>query len=376
MAVEFAFGDVDVADDHVEEAVGGVLAAEGADDASEHVAHGVDGVDGSDGVANRSEGAEGAKGTERRGAASAKHKGGGDNHKGFFHSGLSFKKVSLEVAEEGGSDEQADAQAVVELVVVEHALAVAVVPLEHEELVVAFEEAVSDVDDGVEVEVPSLSFDQGDVEDPSSVGRFHLEAGLVDAAVLEDVFVLLAVDECKPVFCVHHDQGVDVGGATDGEFVPAAVGGFVASVAFVFEQQGELPDKSSLDDDEFAQAEARVEVEVVEGEGFLEDVPHGFLRVEQVEVGVEGQRTLGEALPDADLELHVTVVAGGFSCHGGADGEVVVFVESEERSRVEVAADAVGVPFVLVADDHHLRSRGDAAGGDEECKQETSQLHK
>lgn len=58
----------------------------------------------------------------------------------------------LVVAEDAGLDDDADAEHGVELFVVEQAFAVAVVVLEEEVLVVALEEAIVELDDGVVVE--------------------------------------------------------------------------------------------------------------------------------------------------------------------------------------------------------------------------------
>ena len=74
--------------------------------------------------------------------------------------------ADLEIAEEAGPDEQADADAGMILVVVEHGLAVTVIVLQHEELVGIVVEAVAQLHDGIEVEVPSLALDEGHVENP------------------------------------------------------------------------------------------------------------------------------------------------------------------------------------------------------------------
>ena len=57
------------------------------------------------------------------------------------------------------------------LVVVEHILAVAVVEMQHDELVVFLTDAEAHVDDGVEAEVPSLALNEGDVGNPAPVVR-------------------------------------------------------------------------------------------------------------------------------------------------------------------------------------------------------------
>ena len=56
------------------------------------------------------------------------------------------------------------------LVVVEHVLAVAVIEVQHDELGVALADAVTDIEGRVEVEVPALALDKGDVGHPAPVG--------------------------------------------------------------------------------------------------------------------------------------------------------------------------------------------------------------
>ena len=116
-----------------------------------------------------------------------------------------------EVAEELGADEQSEPQARMVLVVVEHRLAIAVVVLQHDELVGVVVDAVAQLDDGVEVEVPALALDQRHVEDPLVVHADGLEACLVNAAIPEDVLVVLAVDDGNPELGMGHQEGRNIG---------------------------------------------------------------------------------------------------------------------------------------------------------------------
>ena len=75
--------------------------------------------------------------------------------------------AALEVAEERWANEQTHPQATMMLVVVEQVLAVSVVEVEHQELVVLLADAEAHVNNGVEVEIPTLTLDKGHIGHPS-----------------------------------------------------------------------------------------------------------------------------------------------------------------------------------------------------------------
>ena len=120
-------------------------------------------------------------------------------------------RMNLEVAEELGPDKQADTDAGVVLVVVEHRLTIAVIVLQHDELIGIVVDAVAQLDNGVEIQVPALALDQCHVEHPLVVAADGLETRLGNAAVLEDVTVVLSVDDGDPELGVSHELGGDVG---------------------------------------------------------------------------------------------------------------------------------------------------------------------
>ena len=85
-----------------------------------------------------------------------------------------------------------------ELFVVEQAFAVTVVILQIEELVVAFQYAERHIDDGVEIQVPALSFYKCHSEVETTVVGYGLETGLKYAGVFEYVLIVHAVDNRNP----------------------------------------------------------------------------------------------------------------------------------------------------------------------------------
>ena len=117
-----------------------------------------------------------------------------------------------------------------ELLVGEEPFAVTVVVLEEEILVVAFEDAVIELEDGVVVELPTFTFHQSDGASPSAVLRHEACAHLVDAGVVEDVAVLGAVDNRQPELSMDHYLWVDHDASSEADFVPGARGCSVASV--------------------------------------------------------------------------------------------------------------------------------------------------
>ena len=92
------------------------------------------------------------------------------------------------------------------LVIVQHALAVAVVVLQHDELVGVVVDAVPQLHDGVEVQVPPLALDQRHVQHPLVVRALGLETGLRNTHIIQDILVVLAVDNRYPEFGVCHQD--------------------------------------------------------------------------------------------------------------------------------------------------------------------------
>jgi len=127
-----------------------------------------------------------------------------------------------EVAEEGGADKQADAYPGMVLLIVKQALAIAVVVLQHDELVGVMVDAITQLDDGVKIEIPPLALDQRHVEHPLVVGAFGLKTCLIQSAILEDITVILAINNGNPVLGVSHEHRRNVGLSCQRDFVPAA----------------------------------------------------------------------------------------------------------------------------------------------------------
>ena len=96
-----------------------------------------------------------------------------------------------------------------EFVVIQQPFAVAVVILEEEILVIALEQTVVQLDDCIVVELEATAFHQGDAGAEALVGRIERHAGLVYAAIVEDVGVVFAVHERYPEFAVDHKLGID-----------------------------------------------------------------------------------------------------------------------------------------------------------------------
>ena len=116
------------------------------------------------------------------------------------------------------------------LLVGEKTLAIAVIILEEEILVVALENAIVELDDGVIVEPPALALDQRHGRAKPLVARGKRGAYLIDAAIVEYVLVLHAVDYRYPEFAVHRDLRVDHDASAERDTVPRARGGAVAAV--------------------------------------------------------------------------------------------------------------------------------------------------
>ena len=94
-------------------------------------------------------------------------------------------------------------------VVVEEVLAVAVVELEEKILVVVLEHSITDFPNRVVTEPPAATLDERQPEVEALVGRRYGQSRLVDATVVENVFIILSVDNGNPNFAVNHDVWVD-----------------------------------------------------------------------------------------------------------------------------------------------------------------------
>lgn len=129
-----------------------------------------------------------------------------------------------------------------------------------------------------------------------------------------------------------------------------------------------------FDKEGFGETDAGVEVEVGERHGVFEDVPECFLRVEEEEVGAEGERGFGETLCERNLKLDVGVLARDGLADGTAENEIVVLVETEEGPGVECAAHGVGVDHDVFTFGHvgeHLGA--EAERGEEEGERENDE---
>ena len=93
-------------------------------------------------------------------------------------------------------------------VVVEEVLAVAVVELEEKILVVVLEHSITDFPNRVVTESPAATLDERQPKVEALVGRRYGQSRLVDATVVEDVFIVLSVDDGNPNFAVNHNVRV------------------------------------------------------------------------------------------------------------------------------------------------------------------------
>ena len=104
-------------------------------------------------------------------------------------------------------------------------------------------------------------------------------------------------------------------------------------------------------DNQFLETDAGVEVQVVEGQRFLKDVPHGLLGVTQEQVAVEGKDGLGQSLAETDLELHLAIIFVGLLVQRDTHREIGVLERSEKRQFVKLLDNAVGIELPLVMTD-------------------------
>ena len=262
------------------------------------------------------------------------------------------KTTGLEVTEEARTYQQADAQARVILVIIQQALAIAVVILQHDELVGVVVDAIAQLHDGVEVEVPAFALDQCHVEHPLVIHADGLETGLVNAAVSENVAIVLAIDNGNPELGMRHQVGRDVGLARQRQLVPTARGGGVTSVGLMLQHDGHFAHEFVFHDDVPGNTHTRIEVQVMEGQGAFKHVPHRLLGIKQIQIGMEGQHALGEALLETDLELDIAVRRRGLTAQHGSGNKVSVLVQTEVRTLIQVCTDAVSyVFFRIIGDD-------------------------
>lgn len=134
------------------------------------------------------------------------------------------------VAEKAGFDAETDADGGVKLLVGEETLAITVVILEKQVLVVAVEYAVIQFDDGIIVEPPAFAFDQRDSRTKPLIARGKRGANLIDAAVIEDILILHAVDYGYPELAVHRNLRVNHDTAAERHAVPRTGGYAVTAV--------------------------------------------------------------------------------------------------------------------------------------------------
>ena len=107
---------------------------------------------------------------------------------------------------------------------------------------------------------------------------------LPDTGIFEDVAVVLAVDDGNPDFAVHHRPFVDDDVAAQRDTVPRTALNGVAAVALVFDKQGEFAYEAVFVKQRLAEADARVEDEIVHGHRLFEHIPEHFLRVHQEQI--------------------------------------------------------------------------------------------
>ena len=100
-------------------------------------------------------------------------------------------------------------------VVVEEVLAVAVVELEEKILVVVLEHSITDFPNRVVTESPAATLDERQPEVEALVGRRYGQSRLVDATVVENVFIVLSVDDGNPPLGVNHHLWVHIHAAAE-----------------------------------------------------------------------------------------------------------------------------------------------------------------
>ena len=116
--------------------------------------------------------------------------------------------------------------------------------------------------------------------------------------------------------------------------------------------------KAIFADEQFGETKARVEIEIAHRQRLFKHIPHTLLRIKQECVGVERKHTPGEALRNADLKFHITVVACGLGANRGATHKVIVFVNAEKGAIVEVAEHTVGIELFRLLHIHNLSVSG------------------
>ena len=120
-----------------------------------------------------------------------------------------------------------------ELVVVEHTLAVAVVVLNEEVLIGALGEPPVELNRGVVVEIPAAALGEDYCAAEAAVDSAHRHSGGEYAAIVEDVLIVLPIDNRDPELAEDHQVGVEEDVAAEADFVPATRLFAVAAVRFV-----------------------------------------------------------------------------------------------------------------------------------------------
>ena len=249
---------------------------------------------------------------------------------GLYRYSQQFFRVQLsEVAEYFGFYQESYSDLTVEAVVVQQTFAETVVELAVEILVLLSEYAVCEIDGDVGVKIPSFTFDACYPGDESFVVADELCSDLPESAVVDDVFVVHAVDDGNPYLAVHHKvfSYHDVRG--EGDAVPRARLNAVATVRFVLDNECHLADIAVFDEERLCKSDTGIEVQVGHRHRVFEHVPEAFLGVEQVEIGAPWQRGVCETLRDGNLKLDVGVVFRRLVVYRWSEDEIVVLVYSE-----------------------------------------------
>ena len=164
----------------------------------------------------------------------------------------------------------------------EESLAVAGIKLCEKILVALAREAVGAFEYYVVVEYVAFALYQSERCRDLAVYALHLEAELVDAAVVEDVLVVYAVDDGYPVFAEHHEVGVHHHAPSERHFIPRARLFAVAAVAFMLELETQAPYEAVFDEPWLCQTDTGIEVEIGHRHGVFKNVPEYLLCVVQI----------------------------------------------------------------------------------------------
>ncbi len=261
---------------------------------------------------------------------------------GLYRYSQQFFRVQLsEVAEYFGFYQESYSDLAVETVVVQQSFAETVVELAVEILVLLSEYAVGEIDGDVGVKIPSFAFDACYSGDEPFVVADELCSDLPESAVVDDVFVVHAVDDRNPYLTVYHEILCHHDVRGEGDAVPRARLNAVATVRFVLNNECHLTDVAVFGEERLCETDTGIEVQVGHRHRVFEHVPEAFLGVEQIEVGTPWQRGVCEALRDGNLKLDVGVVFRRLVVYRRSEDEIVVFVYSEIRLVGKVLQHAV-----------------------------------